>query len=50
MTPGCVWGELFARKTREEAMAEPARLAMYADVQCLYAYVTAFRLRKVCDV
>src|SRR3712207_1742695 len=30
-------------------MAEPARVAMYADLHCPYAYVAAFRLRKLKD-
>ena len=30
-------------------MPEPARIAMYADLHCPYAYVAAYRLRKLRD-
>lgn len=30
-------------------MTAPISLAMYADLACPYAYVTAYRLRKLCD-
>ena len=30
-------------------MAEPVRIAMYADLHCPYAYITAYRLRKLRD-
>src|SRR5215210_6150354 len=30
-------------------MAEPARIAMYSDLHCPYAYVAAYRLRKLRD-
>jgi predicted DsbA family dithiol-disulfide isomerase len=30
-------------------MAEPIHIAMYADLACPYAYVTAYRLRKLRD-
>jgi len=30
-------------------MAEPIPIAMYADLACPYAYVSAYRLRKLRD-
>jgi predicted DsbA family dithiol-disulfide isomerase len=30
-------------------MTESARIAMYADLSCPYAYLTAYRLRKLRD-